>query len=520
MNYLLSVIQDQFYVFKKSTTQLIIKWGLSFENGVLATVVDLDTELWWAWQVLVNNETNYIHVQDWVILITEVYDPLLYTICEVDVALSWNIDDIRNKKPFTLKWITWDSWLQGIQGIQGIPGDPGNDWIDWTQLLHWAADPTTRWVWGDFYINTTTNTLFGPKALDVWPAGIDIKWDDWAPWDDWTNWLDGWIGVTWLQLLNWLDDPTNEWVDWDFYLNTTTHTMFGPKASWVWPAWVELKSDIQVWTVTTWAAWTDVIITNSWTDQNPIFDITIPKGDTWAIGEAPEWEEAVVSDNIVPDLWAGWTSVLDYPNKITVTEPYGKYTIYTLTTITSYDDTGTILPPTQTGLDWAWDVWNTSITYTNATVTEVESTSWTTTFDWNIAYKNQANVFTQVNTFNWTLVINGPAVFGLFWNPLNTRTLDITNWSKQYVEWNSTGALGMSEVVNWATLLFVVDNTSGWPLAISLWTFSRVWTGTYIPYSIGWTTYPFDMPIWLNFFVAEVFSTWIHITHAWVSVAV
>lgn len=57
---------------------------------------------------------------------------------------------------------------QGPQGIQGLKGDPGNP------ITNGTVDPTTEGEDGDFYLNTATSFLFGPKAGGVWPAGISL----------------------------------------------------------------------------------------------------------------------------------------------------------------------------------------------------------------------------------------------------------------------------------------------------------------------------------------------------------
>jgi hypothetical protein len=58
---------------------------------------------------------------------------------------------------------------QGPQGVQGPTGAPGNT------VLYGAANPTAgTGVDGNFYINTTTNFLFGPKAGGAWPAGTSL----------------------------------------------------------------------------------------------------------------------------------------------------------------------------------------------------------------------------------------------------------------------------------------------------------------------------------------------------------
>ncbi|SOY54306.1 collagen-like protein [Cupriavidus taiwanensis] len=62
-------------------------------------------------------------------------------------------------------------WPAGVSliGPQGVAGAPG------ATLLHGAADPTAAdGTVGSFYLNTSTNTLFGPKTADGWPAGISV----------------------------------------------------------------------------------------------------------------------------------------------------------------------------------------------------------------------------------------------------------------------------------------------------------------------------------------------------------
>ncbi|SOY50127.1 collagen-like protein [Cupriavidus taiwanensis] len=62
-------------------------------------------------------------------------------------------------------------WPAGVSlvGPQGVAGAPG------ATLLHGAADPTAAdGGVGSFYLNTTTNTLFGPKTAEGWPAGISV----------------------------------------------------------------------------------------------------------------------------------------------------------------------------------------------------------------------------------------------------------------------------------------------------------------------------------------------------------
>ncbi len=59
---------------------------------------------------------------------------------------------------------------QGLQGDPGVPGAAGANGVDGKTVLNGAVDPTTEGVDGDFYINTASNTIFGPKAAGAWPT--------------------------------------------------------------------------------------------------------------------------------------------------------------------------------------------------------------------------------------------------------------------------------------------------------------------------------------------------------------
>lgn len=61
------------------------------------------------------------------------------------------------------------STVPGPQGIQGIQGEPGNT------VLYGDANPTAgQGVDGNFFINTTSHFIFGPKAGGAWPAGASL----------------------------------------------------------------------------------------------------------------------------------------------------------------------------------------------------------------------------------------------------------------------------------------------------------------------------------------------------------
>ena len=51
---------------------------------------------------------------------------------------------------------------------------PGSSGSGGNTVLYGTAAPTTEGVDGNFYIRTTTNFLYGPKAGGVWPAGVSM----------------------------------------------------------------------------------------------------------------------------------------------------------------------------------------------------------------------------------------------------------------------------------------------------------------------------------------------------------
>lgn len=74
---------------------------------------------------------------------------------------------------------TWSqvfSMATGPQGPQGTAGTNGIDGTDGNTILFGTSNPsnTLTGVEGNFYINTTNYTLFGPKTAGVWEDGISL----------------------------------------------------------------------------------------------------------------------------------------------------------------------------------------------------------------------------------------------------------------------------------------------------------------------------------------------------------
>ena len=77
--------------------------------------------------------------------------------------------------------LTGPSGPQGLQGIQGLAGAngpagaTGPAGTNGTAVLNGTTAPSSTFGSnGDFYINTTTNTLYGPKVGGTWPSGISL----------------------------------------------------------------------------------------------------------------------------------------------------------------------------------------------------------------------------------------------------------------------------------------------------------------------------------------------------------
>ena len=65
--------------------------------------------------------------------------------------------------------------LPGATGLMGATGATGASGLDGRTVLNGVIDPAVGLgVNGDFYLNTTTNTLFGPKASGAWSAGVSL----------------------------------------------------------------------------------------------------------------------------------------------------------------------------------------------------------------------------------------------------------------------------------------------------------------------------------------------------------
>lgn len=67
------------------------------------------------------------------------------------------------------------TYLSNLVLQKGDTGDTGPAGQDGTAVLNGTSDPVSGiGKNGDFYINTSTNKIFGPKVSGVWPVGKSI----------------------------------------------------------------------------------------------------------------------------------------------------------------------------------------------------------------------------------------------------------------------------------------------------------------------------------------------------------
>jgi hypothetical protein len=133
---------------------------------------------------------------------------------------------------------TGPAGANGADGAPGADGADGTDGIDGRTILSGTVDPTTEGENGDFYINTSSSTLFGPKATGTWPSGVLLIGADGADGADGVDGAPGAAGANGIDgrtILNGSGAPDSGLgVDGDFYIDTTADAIYGPKTAGAW----------------------------------------------------------------------------------------------------------------------------------------------------------------------------------------------------------------------------------------------------------------------------------------------
>jgi hypothetical protein len=114
-----------------------------------------------------------------------------------------------------------------------------------TIVLSGLSDPSNRaGENGDYYLNTKTNQLFGPKSSDKWPNGVNMVGPttstSLSPVPD-SNGIERIASNNSTAIIKGVSIPEKETgSNGDYYLNTQTNTLYGPKSSGIWPVGVNL----------------------------------------------------------------------------------------------------------------------------------------------------------------------------------------------------------------------------------------------------------------------------------------
>lgn len=122
---------------------------------------------------------------------------------------------------------------QGAQGVQGIPGKDGNVIISGTG----APDLEIGNI-GDMYLDTTTSNLYGPKTENNWGTPLNLKGADGT---------DGQNGADGSDILKGSTAPSTTLGNLgDYYIDSSTGDLYGPKTNNGWGNPINLKGTANV----------------------------------------------------------------------------------------------------------------------------------------------------------------------------------------------------------------------------------------------------------------------------------
>jgi hypothetical protein len=144
--------------------------------------------------------------------------PTVYDLKEVDVTSS----DLSGHL-LVYNGSTWHDYgtFNGVTGVNGTDG---------RTTLSGVIAPTTEGTNGDFYINTATSTLYGPKTSGTWPSGASLIGPD------------GVDGTNGLNVFNAPGAPDNgTGIDGEYYIDTSAMTVY-QKSAGTWGSGTPLKN--------------------------------------------------------------------------------------------------------------------------------------------------------------------------------------------------------------------------------------------------------------------------------------
>jgi hypothetical protein len=195
-----------------------------------------DNSLWWESDSgLLWIKYNDGNTTQWVAAVTPAVGPQGATGAQGTTGPQGPQGNTGAQGPQGVKGDTGNTGAQGIQGIQGNTGTTGSQGpqgIPGNTVLYGAGTPAAgTGVDGNFYINTSTNFIYGPKAAGAWPAGTSLV----GP--QGTQGIQGVAGNTVLYGAG--VPATGLGIAGNFYINTSNNFIYGPKTT-VWPAGVSM----------------------------------------------------------------------------------------------------------------------------------------------------------------------------------------------------------------------------------------------------------------------------------------
>jgi hypothetical protein len=133
----------------------------------------------------------------------------------------------------------------GAAGADGATGATGAAGADGNTVLYGAGAPSSgTGINGNFYIDTTAHAIYGPKAGGAWPAGTSLVGPTGATGAagaDGATGATGAAGADGNTVLYGAGAPSaGTGVNNNFYIDTTAHAIYGPKAGGAWPAGTSL----------------------------------------------------------------------------------------------------------------------------------------------------------------------------------------------------------------------------------------------------------------------------------------
>jgi len=495
MNHLLSFIGEQWMIYKKTLSHIIIKWWVFYFNSTNITIPDCDTSLLVANKTLTTNSTNYIYIKQWDYFITTIQDNTLYLIWIIIVWADSEIDSIIKSNVYWI-WNTWPTWPTG---------PTWNPWNNAPEVdFEYSIDGSTLWhttftIW-DKYIRNSTNWWI------TWSNVMKFIWEDW-------NWIWDMLksdNLFWLN--NYTTARTNLWLwnvdntsDANKPISTATQTALN---------WLALKTNVlELNNITSYTPTTDYHpATKKYVDDN-----------SWGWGWGWTWGTLKIYDNNkeifwLTDLNIAWTWLFLTSEKI-------EQTANNWSLITSATDNGWA-----SVIYWNWLFVAVSYDWTwNRVMTSPDGITWTIRTSaadnfWNsVIYGNWLFVAVSRN-WSWNRVMTSPD--GITWTS-RTSAADndwqsVTYWNWLFVavaySWTGNRVMTSPDGITWTIRTSAADNqwtsvTYGSWLFVAVadsWTWNRVMTS---PDGITWTirtsaadNYWWSVTYWNWLFVAVAYS--------------